>query len=150
MWLSPSVIHRMDSWLETDNCRSRSEFTENALRFYMGYLASEDVSNYLCKALVDTLRGILTDHADRLRSLLFKWAVELNMMMHVVASHFGGDRIALRELRGYAVDEVKRTKGQISFDEALVTQRSIMERPRHGEKDPDGDQAGGAGRGRRN
>jgi hypothetical protein len=125
IWLKPDIISRMDGWLEADNCKSRGEFVEKALRFYMGYLSSEDVTEYLSKALVVTLRGILEDNANRLRSLLFKWAVELNMMMHVIARHFGGDRISLRELRGFAVDEVKRTCGQISFDEALHTQREF-------------------------
>ena len=39
IWLRPSVISRMDGWLEADNCQSRSEFVDKALRFYMGYLA---------------------------------------------------------------------------------------------------------------
>lgn len=36
-WLPPDMIDRMDSWLKADNCRSRNEFVEKALRFYMGY-----------------------------------------------------------------------------------------------------------------
>ena len=59
VWLTPGVIHRMDGWLEEDNCKTRSEFIEKALRFYMGYLATEDTSEYLSRALVDTLRGTL-------------------------------------------------------------------------------------------
>ena len=41
IWLRPSVISRMDGWLEADNCQSRSEFVDKALRFYMGYLGKE-------------------------------------------------------------------------------------------------------------
>ena len=41
-WLPPDMIDRMDGWLKADNCRSRNEFVEMALRFYMGYLGSED------------------------------------------------------------------------------------------------------------
>ena len=29
IWLRPSVISRMDGWLEADNCQSRSEFVDN-------------------------------------------------------------------------------------------------------------------------
>ena len=61
VWLTPGVIRRMDGWLEEDNCKTRSEFIEKALRFYMGYLAAEDTSEYLSRALVDTLRGTLAD-----------------------------------------------------------------------------------------
>ena len=125
LWLKPDIVRRMDSWLEEDNCKSRGEFAEKALRFYMGYLATEDTSVYLSRALVDTLRGMLADNGNRLRSLLFKLCVEINMMGHTVAAHFRADPINRRELRAYAVDEVLRTNGQISFDDALDLQRQI-------------------------
>ena len=83
VWLSPRLIRRMDSWLEEDNCSTRSEFIEKALRFYMGYLATEDTSEYLSQALVDTLQGIVADNSNRLRTMIFKWCVELNMMGHI-------------------------------------------------------------------
>ena len=127
VWLSPGVIRRMDSWLEKDNCSTRSEFIEKALRFYMGYLATEDTSEYLSQALVDTLQGIVADNSNRLRTMIFKWCVELNMMGHTIAAHFRADPINRRELRAYAVDEVKRTNGQISFDRALDQQRRLLD-----------------------
>lgn len=125
VWLTPGVIRRMDGWLEEDNCKSRGEFAEKALRFYMGYLAAEDTSEYLSRALVDTLRGTLADNENRLRTLLFKLCVEVNMMSHTVAAHFLADPVNRRELRAYAVDEVLRTNGKISFDDALDLQRQV-------------------------
>ena len=124
-WLPPDMIDRMDGWLKADNCRSRNEFVEKALRFYMGYLATEDTSEYLSRALVDTLRGTLADNENRLRTLLFKLCVEVNMMGHTVAAHFRADPVNRRELRAYAVDEVLRTNGKISFDDALDLQRQV-------------------------
>lgn len=126
VWLSPGVIRRMDGWLEEDNCRTRSEFIEKALRFYMGYLNTEDTSVFLSKVLVDTLQGIVADNANRLRTLIFKWCVELNMMSHTIAAHFRADPLDRRDLRAYAVDEVKRTNGQISFDKAVEMQRRFQ------------------------
>ena len=125
VWLTPGVIRRMDGWLEEDNCKTRSEFIEKALRFYMGCLATEDTSEYLSRALADTLRGTLADNENRLRTLLFKLCVEVNMMGHTVAAHFRADPVNRRELRAYAVDEVLRTNGKISFDDALDLQRQI-------------------------
>lgn len=112
----------MDSALELANCRSRSEFAEKALHFYMGYLASDDVTEYMSRALLTALRGMLEVNDDRMRSLLFKLSVEVNMLMHVVAAHFRDDVDDLRALRGYAVNEVKRTYGRISFDNAYRVQ----------------------------
>ena len=125
LWLKPDLLRRMDGWLEEDNCKTRREFIEKALRFYMGYLATEDTSEYLSRALVDTLRGTLADNENRLRTLLFKLCVEVNMMGHTVAAHFRADPVNRRELRAYAVDEVLRTNGKISFDDALDLQRQV-------------------------
>ena len=125
VWLTPGVIRRMDGWLEEDNCKTRSEFIEKALRFYMGCLATEDTSEYLSRALVDTLRGTLADDENRLRTLLFKLCVEVNMMGHTVAAHFRADPVNRRELRAYAVDEVLRTNGKIRFDDAIDLQRQV-------------------------
>ena len=125
VWLKPDVVQRMDGWLRADNCKSRGEFAEKALRFYMGYLATEDTSEYLSRALVDTLRGTLADNENRLRTLLFKLCVEVNMMGHTVAAHSRADPVNRRELRAFAVDEVLRTNGKISFDDALDLQRQV-------------------------
>ena len=125
VWVDAALLTRADGWLEADNCKNRSEFISKALRFYMGYLATEDTSAYLSRAMVDTLRGMLADNGNRLRSLLFKLCVEINMMGHTVAAHFRADPINRRELRAYAVDEVLHTNGQISFDDALDLQRQI-------------------------
>ena len=113
-WLPPDMIDRMDSWLKADNCRSRNEFVEKALRFYMGYLGTEDNTAYISQAI---------NH--RLQTILFKCAVELNMLCHTIAAHFRTDPIHTRELRAYAVDEVKRTNGQVSFENAVRSQRRI-------------------------
>ena len=85
LWLKPGIVRQMDGWLEEDNCKSRGEFAEKALRFYM----------------------------------------EVNMMSHTVAAHFLADPVNRRELRAYAVDEVLRTNGKISFDDALDLQRQV-------------------------
>lgn len=106
VWLKPELLSRMDGWLETANCKNRSEFITKALRFYMGYLATDDVSSYVCESVSQNIRGILTENTNRISKLMFKWSVELNMMMHIVAAHFKDDVSDLRALRGYSADEV--------------------------------------------
>lgn len=124
LWLYPETVRRMDNSMELANCKSRSEFVEKALHFYMGYITSDDVTMYLSKALLTAISGMLDADSDRTKSLLFKLCVEINMMMHVIAAHFKDSVDDLRALRGYAVNEVKRTYGRISFDSAVKIQNS--------------------------
>lgn len=125
VWLKPGTIRKIDTWMAADNCETRSEFIEKALVFYLGYLETNDASKYLCEVLSNMIRGILDNNNNRLRSLLFKWCVELNMVCHTVAAHFKADEVDRRKLRAYAVQEVKETNGQISFDNALDIQRQV-------------------------
>ena len=76
-------------------------------------------------SILTAIQGTLEDNNNRLCRIIFKWAVELNMMCHTIAAHFRTDDIYTRELRGFAVDEVKRTNGQVSFESAVQHQRRI-------------------------
>ena len=125
IWIYPSLLQRVDSWLEQDNCSSRSEFIDNAVRFYIGYLTSGDVSAYLSQALVAALKGTMDENSNRQRALLFKLCVEVNMLCHTMAAQYRADEIDRRDLRAFAVREVKETNGQISFDHARDVQRQL-------------------------
>ena len=52
VWLYPETIEKMDGLLERDNCKSRSEFIDKALNFYMGYLVSEEIGRASCRERV--------------------------------------------------------------------------------------------------
>jgi hypothetical protein len=125
IWLKPDTIRRVDGWMAEDNCKSRSEFTEKAIRFYMGYLGSEDNTAYLSKTLLSSLTGALRDMENRICRLLFKLSVEESMLAHVVASGMSYDENELRNLRGTCVEDVKRTGGSISLEDAVRFQKGI-------------------------
>ena len=55
VWLDAKLVPRMDGWLAADNCKNRSEFINKALRFYMGYLGTEDNTAYLSHHLSQLL-----------------------------------------------------------------------------------------------
>ena len=98
--LYPESRRRMDSWLEESNSKNRNEFVEKALRFYMGYLGTENITEYLSDALVATLRGIVADSANRTNSLLFKFATEQGIMAQTISAHFRYTMEDRRALRG--------------------------------------------------
>ena len=116
IWLKPELIHRMDGHLERDNCKNRSEFISKALRFYMGYLTTEDTSEFLSQALVSVLDGTVGINTHRMSTLLFKLCVEVNLLGHLVASNMRLDGVTCQQLRAYAEDEVRRTNGKIRLE----------------------------------
>lgn len=127
VWLYPETIKEMDSMLDIDNTKSRSEFIEKALKFYMGYLTSENTSEYLPKVLISAMQGILRETENRNSSNLFRLSVEMSMMMNILAAGLEISDEDLRKLRCRCVNEVKKTKGKISIEDAVKFQQGIDE-----------------------
>lgn len=76
VWLSDEVWQEVDAFYKLDNCPTRNEFVEKALRQYCGRLHAERTSAYLPHALQEMLEGTLGVFGDRLGKLLFKLVVE--------------------------------------------------------------------------
>lgn len=127
VWLYPETIEQMDSMLEADNAKSRSEFIEKALQFYMGYLASENTTGYLSKVLVSAIQGTLRETENRSSSNLFRLSVEMAMMMNILAAGLEINDDDLRKLRGRCINEVKKTRGKISMEDAIKFQQGVVE-----------------------
>lgn len=123
LWLRPSMMKKIDAALPLAKCSSRSEFADKAFRYYLDHLIANDVNSYIAEELREEFRKAAVENENRLRSLLFKWAVELNMLCHTIAAHYRVDEIDRRALRAFAIDEVKKSCGQVSFDHALDVQR---------------------------
>ena len=119
VWLYPSTMDEMNKVIPFDNCKSRSEYIEKAIRFYNGYALSKDASLFLSHTLASCIRGTMHDSENRIARLLFKQAVEISMMMHVLASGVEISDEELRRLRGRCVYDVKTTSGRITFDDAI-------------------------------
>ena len=110
---------------EQDNCLSQTEFIEKAVRFYAGYISAQKNSQYLSDVLISSLQGSLENSEAHMGRLLYKLAVEVDMMMHVLASGLEISDEELNRLRGRCIAEVKRTNGRISFDDASKSQNAF-------------------------
>lgn len=117
IWLNPEVMNKLDEMSAGDNCKSRSEFIEKAIKFYDGYNRSTVENQYLPIALSSALNGIVKISEDRLSKLLFKNTVELAMVMNVISATAEIDEATLKKLRIKCINEVKGTNGRISFEE---------------------------------
>lgn len=78
---------------------------------------------HLPPALVAAMRGTIHDSEQHIASLLFKLAVEMDMVMNIMAADRGLTAEDLRTLRGRCVQEVRETHGRISFQDALSYQK---------------------------
>lgn len=123
LWMYPDTLEKVEEIYREDNCGSRSEFIEKAVKFYIGYLTSEKKDGYLPGVVTSTLKAIVAERDNRTSRILFKIAVELAVLQNVVAATNEIDEVTLNRLRGECVKEVKRLNGSLSFDDAVDWQK---------------------------
>ncbi len=119
----PETMDAVDARLGQANCSSRSEFIEKAVSFFTGYLSGAERNAYLPVAVTAAIEGVLNVSEDRVARLLFKQAVELSMLMNVLAAKLNVDGLDLTKLRGKCVADVKRSNGQLTFEDAVRFQQ---------------------------
>ena len=123
MRIDPDTDRKIKAAMPLANCRSQNEFVEKALQFYCDYAASQDCFSVLPPMLVAAIRATVQNSESHICRLLFKLAVEMDMMMNILAAGMELTDEDLRELRGRCVREVKETRGRISFEDAVDYQK---------------------------
>lgn len=123
LWMYPETRKLVADWYKRDNCQSQSEFIEKAIRFYTGYISAESGVRFLPAAITSALTGMVDSLEDRMANLIFKLAVEMNIMMNIIAHNTEVDETTLRRLRGKCVTDVKQSVGKVTFEEVIKFQK---------------------------
>ena len=127
VWIDDDVWDQVESHYQKDNCAKRNEFIAKAIRFYSGYLDTEHAEEYLPRILSDVLEGKLGAFGKRMGHLLFKQAVDQDLMANLLASGTNVDLDTVQKLRVRCVENVKETNGEIDFQDAFRFQKRIEE-----------------------
>lgn len=117
--LPDSTLKKLESLQSLENASlSRNQIIEQAIDFYYGYKTSELNQDYLCSVIGQKIEGMLNNVTDRTARLIFKEAVEMNLLTRLIASQFDIDKMTYEKMRKTAVDDVKSTKGIINIYDA--------------------------------
>ena len=102
MRIDPATDRKIKAAMPLANCRSQNEFVEKALQFYCDYVASQDCFSVLPPMLIAALRATVQGSENHICRLLFKLAVEMDMMMNVLAGALypGGEEDPRHDLSG--------------------------------------------------
>ena len=126
LYLYPDTMDIVNALYEHDNCGSKTEFIEKAVRFYCGYLLNKEhtATEFIAPQLTTITEGIVRGSEQNLSRAMFKIAVELGALTHMLAAMNDVDDTTLYKLRLMCSDEVKRINGIINFEKAVRYQRS--------------------------
>ena len=119
LYLTPEKKARLERRYQEDGSRSITAFIENAIDLYLDYLSANDAGLFLPASVKHYLDSRLDQTEDRLASLAFKQAVELDMVAGILADTCQFDEEDLRRRRAESIRNVKRTNGRITLEQRV-------------------------------
>ena len=117
-YIEEDLLEQIDGLLEQADVKSRNEFLNQVLKFYIGYLTSEKIENYMLSTISSVMHSTVKDSENRMARVMYKLAVETSKLSHVIAYSHGVDEEALKKLQAKCTDEVKRINGAVTFEDA--------------------------------
>lgn len=123
VYVRPETADKLKSYYKSLGFRSKSDLIDDAINFYCGYLTADDCSEYYPAVIKSAVKANLESLENRMARILFKYTVELTMMMNIIAATYNVDAETLGKLRAKCVSEVKRLNGRINFEDVVRYQR---------------------------
>ena len=114
--MTDETAAKIERWYQEDNCRSKNEFIEKAVNCYADMLAAGE-STTLPRAVQSAIDARLKIFEDRIASLLYKQAVEMDMAMSILLQSLNMSEEVLRQERAKSIAAVKRTNGQLRLEQ---------------------------------
>lgn len=120
--MHPDTIILCDKNISLANSKSRNDFIEQAIQFYVGYLHRDDNTDYLNLIIDQTINNKIDLLEEQLSTVLFKLTVELSMLMNIIAANNKIDSNTLNALRKKCINDVRSSIGKVNFEEVIKYQ----------------------------
>ena len=70
-YIEEELLGQVDALLPQADVRSRNEFVNRALRFYIGYLTSEKIENYMLTTISSVMHATVKDSENRMARAMY-------------------------------------------------------------------------------
>ena len=123
LYLNDSTYIEVKQSYRKDGCRSLTEFMERAVIYYLGYVNSEYITDYLSPTIMSSVKAASDENTKRITRILFKLAVEMAIMNNLVAANLDLNEEQINILRHECEREVRKLSGDFNMNDAIRWQK---------------------------
>ncbi len=120
LYLDKDTVKKADRMMKEHGYKSRNEFyTEAVERFIADELLKENapaLSDRLARAVAD----MSEDNAKSISKGLFRYAVQLDMVMRIIATLSDISDDEVEDMRREAINNVRRTRGKVNLKDIIA------------------------------
>ena len=119
LYLDKKTMQVVDSFVKKNGLHSRNEFFERAAENLIADEAIKAGGDVMSEKLAKAIEAVSENNAKAISKGLFRYAVQLEMLMRVIAktNHFTDEE--LEDMRREAVNNVRRTRGKIKLEDIV-------------------------------
>jgi len=119
IYISEDLLRECDEYL-SKNGGSRSELIESALKLYLATRRIKTKSEVLVPELAKCISAASDEGITKISKGLFRYAVEVEMLIVLLAENFEIGKNHLKDVRREAVNNVRRTRGKVNLDDLIM------------------------------
>ena len=119
LYLDRGLVKRADSFAKEHGFSSRNELFARAVESLMADTDLQD-NDILGDKLAEAVLKLSEDNAKAISKGLFRYAVQLEMVMRVLAELSEYTPEQVEEMRREAINNVRRTRGKVSLEDILA------------------------------
>ena len=117
LYLDKKTMQVVDSYIKKKGLHSRNEFFEKAAENLIADEAIKSGGDVMSEKLAKAIEAVSENNAKAISKGLFRYAVQLEMMMRYIAQTHEFTDDELDEMRREAINNVRRTRGKIKLDD---------------------------------
>lgn len=119
LYLDRETVKTVDLFMKKHGYRSRNEFFETAAENLIADSMIKTSNDLLSDKLGKTIANATEENAKAISKGLFRYAVQLEMLMRVIAQMNSFTDEELEDMRREAINNVRRTRGKVRLDEII-------------------------------
>ena len=119
LYLDKDLVKRADRFMKEQGFFSRNKLVTQALESLMTDSDLQD-NDILGDKLAEAVLKLSEDNAKAISKGLFRYAVQLEMVMRVLAELSEYTPEQVEEMRREAINNVRRTRGKVRFEDILT------------------------------
>ena len=117
LYLDKKTMQVVDSYIKKNGLHSRNEFFEKAAENLIADEAIKSGGDVMSEKLAKAIEAASENNAKAISKGLFRYAVQLEMMMRYIAQMHEFTDDELDEMRREAINNVRRTRGRIKLND---------------------------------
>lgn len=119
LYLDKDLVKRADDMVKQFHFKSRNEFFAEAVEYYIADYLLHSNEPAVSDKLGQAIAKYSEDNAKAISKGLFRYAVQLEMIVRILAMNHMVEKEWIEEMRHEAINNVRRTRGHINFEEIL-------------------------------